>query len=126
MTPWSSCSFDIPPRENYYAVFCISNKYGLIDNKLKVTIPAIYDEFISMHVFQPFDLYGECSNEHYYIKIDDLIPVRINNKFGYINRQGLVKFPIIYDSVSVFENGKARVKINGVDLTIDKNGNKIK
>ena len=124
--PWSSCFFELPPKENYFSVICDQNgKLGLIDHKLNLVVPCTYDEFYQLWHFQPFELYSECSSAHYQIKEGELIPAKLKNQYGYIDRNGVVKIPFIYEQASHFENGKAKVTLNGVEITIDKNGNKI-
>lgn len=126
VTPRSNCFFDLPPKENYFAVICSQNgKYGLIDHNLKLVVDCIYEEFYLPH-FQPFELYSECRDCHYFIKNDDHIPARLNNKWGYISVSGVVKIPFLYEQVSDFENGKAAVLLNGVEITIDKMGTILK
>jgi hypothetical protein len=60
-----------------------------------------------------------------------LAAVKRNNKIGFINTEGREVIPCIYDFEPMgnhagFFNGKARVKLNGKQLTIDTNGNEIK
>lgn len=125
--PRSDCFFELPPGENYFAVICSQNgKLGLIDHNLNLVVQCIYDEFYQLWHYQPFELYSECSSAHYYIKEGELIPAKLKNQYGYIDRNGVVKIPFIYELASHFENGKAKVTLNGVEITIDKNGNKIK
>jgi hypothetical protein len=60
-----------------------------------------------------------------------LAAVKRNNKIGFINTEGREVIPCIYDfepmgNYAGFFNVKARVKLNGKQLTIDTNGNEIK
>jgi hypothetical protein len=124
---WSDCCFDIPPYENFFSIFCCNGKYGLIDHTITIRIPCIYNDFQEMWHFQPFELYGECKSngQHFFIKAEDLIPTKLSDHWGYIDRNGVVKIPFIYEQISHFESGKAKVKLNGIEFFIDENGNRI-
>lgn len=53
-------------------------------------------------------------------------PNSIFGKSGFIDENGKVVIPIIYDEASDFENGKAKVKIGEREFYIDKTANEIK
>lgn len=55
-----------------------------------------------------------------------LIPFNSNGKHGWIDKTGQVVIPLKYDDAESFENGKARVKLNGEWFYIDKQGNRVK
>lgn len=52
-----------------------------------------------------------------------LIPVKQDDKWGYINHKGKVVIPIQYEWVSIFRGNEAWVKKNGDWLRIDTQGN---
>ena len=52
-----------------------------------------------------------------------LIPVKKDDKWGYINHKGEIVIPIQYDWVSIFRNSEAWVKKQGEWLRIDPQGN---
>lgn len=53
----------------------------------------------------------------------DLASVRVDGKCGYINRQGEVLIPLLYDEAYSFsESGLARVVKNGIVFSIDTDG----
>ncbi len=57
---------------------------------------------------------------------EGLAKVRKGNKWGYINKNGTLIIPEIYDEAGVFSGGKSSVKMNGRWTEIDKNGKEIK
>lgn len=83
-----------------------NNKQGYINKKGEEIIPLIYD-FVPMNFS------------------DDFVPVRINNKYGYINKNGIEVIPFKFDSADLFNGNKAKVKLDGKEFYIDKNGNEI-
>ncbi len=54
-----------------------------------------------------------------------LYAVRINGKYGYIRRDGLVKIRPQFDNAGSFDNGCARVSIANHEFLIDTGGNRI-
>ena len=50
-----------------------------------------------------------------------LIEDRENHKYGYINKQGKIVIPCIYDKADDFSNGMATVMLDGIEFYIDKN-----
>ena len=118
----------------------LDGKWGLIDETEKEVVPIIYDLFWG-HIevidgfvvaklngkwgivdinsggkFVPF-LYDEIDIIHFwYISV-----VKLNGKYGFIDRTGKVVVPIIYDSVEYFSIYKdLRTKLNGKWCSIDK------
>jgi hypothetical protein len=53
--------------------------------------------------------------------IDSLIPVEINGKWGYIDKNGVIVIPAVYDDVRDFYEGLTMVKVNGKWKIIDIN-----
>ena len=56
---------------------------------------------------------------------DGLVPVSINNKWGYVNKKDKKVIDLIYDRASPFNNGYAIVTLDTIDYLIDTKGNKI-
>lgn len=57
---------------------------------------------------------------------EGLARVRLNNKYGFIDKQGKVIIPIKYDYVDTFSEGLARVELNEKYGFIDKQCNIVK
>ena len=57
---------------------------------------------------------------------EGLAVVKKNNKWGYVDKTGTVKIPLIYDKAYGFINGVAWVVQNGKNRYINKNGNCVK
>lgn len=81
---------------------------------------------------QEKDIYGYCDSLSGKIKIDckfdsaynfvkGLARVMINNRFGFINTQGILKIPAEYDHAADFSEGFAAVKKNQKYFFIDQN-----
>jgi hypothetical protein len=51
-----------------------------------------------------------------------LAAVKLNNKWGYIDIMNNVLIPINFDQAYMFNNGLAKVNVNGHEFEIDKNG----
>ncbi len=102
----------------------LNNKWGFIDVFGNLSIPVIYDEVIdfcederrqdsteitfefktewSASLFKKTQL---STQQHF-------APVNLNNKWGFVNRQGEITVPIVYDEVHSFLYGYALVKSN--------------
>ena len=48
--------------------------------------------------------------------------VRLNGKWGFIDKTGKEVIPLIYEEVSDFLNGLAKVRLNGRSFSIDTTG----
>lgn len=83
---------------------------GKLGFKLKSSretiIPAIYDNVGSFS--------------------EGLVCVKLNGKWGYIDKTGREIIPLWLDYANSFKKGIARVYLNGEWFTIDKNGNRVK
>ena len=84
------------------ALVMVNNKYGFIDTKGNMVIPAIYDDA------------GYFS--------DGLAYVKVNDKFGFIDTKGNMVIPAIYDYADDFFEGLTYVKVNDERGYIDKRG----
>ncbi len=56
---------------------------------------------------------------------DGLQLIKKNSKYGYMNTNGNVVIPLVYDYAETFENGVAKVKKDGNYFHINKKGNKV-
>lgn len=91
-----------------YERFLIADngKKGLIDiNTGKVIVPLIYD-YIG------------------YIS-EDMLEVKIGNKYGFVNIQNQQVIKLIYDYVESFDTGLAKVAKDGEQFYIDKTGKRV-
>ena len=91
------------PITNEYSLFQDSStgKYGYIHNG-SIVIPAKYDDV-------------------WYFS-EGLAKVKINGKWGFIDKSGTLVIPARYDGAGDFSEGLAWVKINGKNGFIDKSG----
>ena len=122
------------------AVVKLDGKYGFIDKKGKEVIPLKYDyaddfrdglakvELDGKYGFidktgeevipLKYDFAGEFS--------DGLAAVKLKEKWGYINEKGKKVISFKYEEANSFTGmGKAKVKLNGEEFYIDKNGNRV-
>lgn len=93
--------------ESEYCGFIGGGKWGFIDKLGEVIIPIKYDWAFNF-------------NEEI-----NLARVQINNKWGVINKNNKLIIPLIYDELEYFNEGKARIKLNGKSGNIDTLGNVI-
>ena len=71
--------------------------------------------------FEKQDDYDQVCGFH-----DGLAIVKLNGKYGFIDKTGKEIIPLIYDSAGDFSEGVANVKSNGKWITIDQTGEEIK
>ncbi len=76
---------------------------------------SILNESYASPVFEGYDTFKPKIKE-------GLQWVVINGKHGFIDRQGIVKIPAIYEYAGNFINGSAHVKLHGEDFYINKKG----
>ena len=81
-----------------------NGKYAIIDSQLNNVTPFKYDYIWS------FDK-------------NELCRVRMDNKYGLVNKQGEEQVPVIYDDITREEH-LYKVKLNGEEFTIDVFGNR--
>jgi hypothetical protein len=82
-------------------------RWGFIDGAGKEVIPAMYEQV------------GYFS--------EDLAPVVLNKKIGFINKQAKIVIEPQFDGmVKPFTNGLAVMSKDGVQIRIDKNGKGVK
>ena len=56
---------------------------------------------------------------------EGLARVKINGKWGFIDKTDTIVIPAKYDDAWTFSNGKALVELNGRRFFIDRNGNEV-
>ena len=81
-----------------------NGKYAIIDSQLNNVTPFKYD-FI------------------WHFDKNELCMVRMDNKYGLVNKQGEEQVPVIYDDITGEEH-LYKVKLNGEEFTIDVFGNR--
>lgn len=116
-----------------------THKYGILNKNGKLIVPFIYDfmeqceevgtgkKYISVSknyrygALNPdFTDWIEPKNQEQFLFWEGLAYVKFNNKYGYINHEGEIIIPIIYDKADNFYNGKAKVVLNGKNIIIDR------
>ena len=86
--------------------FNVDGKYGFkLKSSGEIVIPPKYD------------LAGSFS--------EGLAAVKLNGKYGFIDKTGKEVIPLKYDGAYSFRKGLAKVKLNGKWIKIDKNGNRV-
>ncbi|WP_312075588.1 WG repeat-containing protein [Chryseobacterium sp.] len=99
--------FEISFLSNNTAIIKKNNLYGLINDKGKIIMEPKYQKI--------------SYNDGAYINGDDeLILVKLNNKIGFVDRNGNMKIDFQYEDVTSFNNKLAPVKLNGKWGYIDK------
>jgi len=117
----------------------LDNKMGLIDKQNNIIAPIIYDIIYgrihkNIVIVKLDGKYGLIDNktgkEVFPIKYDNihsfrggLAVVRLNNKFGFVDKDGNLVVPIIYSWAYDFREGLARVRYDGKWGFVDTTGN---
>lgn len=84
----------------------LNNKFGIIDVNGKEIIPNIYEDIYSVS----FNNNEENDfNKYKSLFYNDIIAVKLNNKWGYLNRNNINITPIIYDTIKNFNEEVAIV-----------------
>ena len=127
-------------------VYNKDDKYGILDINGNVIVNAIYDSVSYVNNLDDIEYYDKYNHSGYsnYIEkyecflsefetnntykhdteVSSLIAVSIDNKHGYIDKQGNFIIPLIYDYAYDFNiAGLAEVRINEVNKIIDTKGN---
>jgi len=117
-----------------YAGFKLNNKHGVIDSTGKEIFSAEYDNvqtttdgiFVSKNgkwaMLDPAGRLGQFKFSEVAAFSDDLACVKMNAKYGFINRKGETVIPFIYSSNGYFINGHCAVKYQGKYGVINKEG----
>lgn len=104
---------------NTYALVVLSGKYGVVDNTGKEIIkPDTYDFIETFSDDLAVVNMGGKWNDEYNPEFE-------GGKWGFIDKAGKVIIPLQYDSVQDFYKGKAKVKLNGREFYIDKEGKEV-
>lgn len=128
----------IPVSEDFAKVR-IGSKWGIIDDNGKEIIPVNYahimadEEFFAgravsnISKWSVFDLYGYLKTKLTYDSVqsmsDGRIPVKRNNRWGYLDRYGVEIISPIFEEAYPFKNEVAHVRFFGQSGLIDRNGN---
>ena len=84
----------------------LNDKWGYIDKIGHEVIPLKYDSAGAFH--------------------KGLAPAKLNGKWGFIDKSGKEVIPLKYDEIEFYsKNDKTKVKLNGEEFYIDKNGNRV-
>jgi tetratricopeptide (TPR) repeat protein len=125
------------------ALIKLNDKWGYIDKTGNEVIPCIYDDAYSFNLeLQGLALVKLNDNFHYidtkgkrwkyeeaYGFNEDLAPVMLNGKWGYIDEDKNEVIPLKYDNACSFNQelqGMAKVKLDGKEFFIDKTGKYVK
>jgi outer membrane protein OmpA-like peptidoglycan-associated protein len=103
----------IGPFDEGLAPFGLNNKFGYIDKKGNVVIPAMFAGYMKFSE-------GLASVEK---KGESHVSLASDNKWGYITPNGTFSINPQYEYAAPFSNGVAGVKIDGKYGFIDKSGN---
>lgn len=113
-------------------------RYGYINNNGEMVIPCQYYDarsfseglafVLSDRQKKEFRLIDTAGNTVLFSNIyndahmfsEGLLPVRKDRKWGFIDKDGVEKIPIKYDSAECFVDGIAKVRLFGIDGMIDK------
>lgn len=126
-----------------YSAVAIADKWGLIDVKGEYVVKSQHDFLGGVHEglcsFKQNDRYGfidtkgEVKIEPQFFWVgqfsEGLCAISTDfrskepRKYGYIDTTGKIVIEFKFESALKFENGKAKVQLNGKWLTIDKSGN---
>lgn len=118
-----------------YINVCISGKWGCIDKKGRIVIPCLYDKWIyfrdegvaevkkdnevlvinkSNHVFRNivgfYKNWEDSYNDYLTYFQEGLGKVCEGGKYGFVNLDGEMVIPYLYDSAGTFSNGLVKVK----------------
>lgn len=132
---------DVTDFVDGYAVVRKNDKWGVIDKTGKQTIACSYDSIDKwnngIYRVQKGNLYGLVKTNgtvvqavKYLIismpsKDENRTPIRLGDKWGFIDNDGAIVISIKYSSVNSFDSGRAFVEINDDFFYIDRNGNRV-
>ena len=122
-----------------------NGKWGAVDKHNKLVIPLKYGFLMPFYegVASAYQKkYGKAALINYNGKeltdfiydfmngcFEGRVCVKLNGKYGFLDRDGKIVIPIIYDwpndSPFLFKDGKAKVSLDGEIFFIDINGNRI-
>jgi hypothetical protein len=112
--------------KNDTAVITVNEKDGLVNRDGTVQIKPIYKKIYKFTEIER-NTYSHLNyvNFHWLHMGEEQYAVvkNIDNKYGIISKDGRLKLKVIYDSISNFFNGYAKVEIDGKFGLIDENFN---
>lgn len=125
-----------------HAVVKKNGKWGIINKENNEVMPIMFDGLISRPDYYSYHIIQKDKKRGYYdkqtlkitipIKYDDagffyekLACVKLNDKYGFIDENGIERIPFIYDDAKRFSEGLACVKIKDKWGFINKDGNQI-
>lgn len=146
--------FDDKPSDGTYRVKNTYELYGLINTNGDLILPVEYDWIEGMHegvssvrkgenyalinnkgkfvTGFDYDGMGVCYEDRLYVYKKDN---NGKNKYGFLDKQGKLVIPMIYDDLAmdwndpysqlIFVNGHIRVKLNEETFLIDREGNRV-
>jgi len=95
----------------------LDGKTGFLDLGLNIVLPVEYDVVESFSGGLAIVNIGGKYNSQWVLE---------GGKFGVIDKKGKLIVPVIYDSIKSFDaEGKAKVKLNGEEFSINKIGEKV-
>ncbi|WP_026476125.1 WG repeat-containing protein [Alkaliphilus transvaalensis] len=123
------------------AAVWLDGKWGYINHDNEIVVPIEFDYYgmefgdgliilkddeyhfynLKTHELTKYEMHFDFVNEPQ----EGLAPVLLDGKWGFINPEGDVIVPIIYDSVGVFSEGRAGVKVGNYWGYVDQQGNVI-
>jgi len=107
------------------AIVCVKDgedyKYGFIDKTSEVVIPIMYD-WLDTYFIDGLCCAGIFTEIERFIDRDGIERVKLDKKYGFINKKGEWKIQPKYRSVGCFYKGLCRVGINGKKGLINRNG----
>lgn len=111
-------TYDQVTQEGGFWKVKLDEKTGFLDSTLRVAIPIEYDVTYSFSEGLIAVNIGGKFNQNYVIE---------GGKWGFVDKQGVRVVPVIYDDVvhSFNADGKAKVKLNGEEFYINKQGEKV-
>jgi WG containing repeat len=122
LLPWCLLIIEIPSKNKISVIFTWNKKYGLINYKCELIANRLYDDLYADFRF----FLDEGSRNHMRLDGEDtFIRVKSNNLFGFLIDNGERIIPRIYDQAEDFKNGRAKVKLNGIEFYIDENGDRV-
>ncbi|MDR3110604.1 MAG: WG repeat-containing protein, partial [Planctomycetaceae bacterium] len=115
-----------------------NGKIGIINQYGKLVVPVEYervmfcDAYFCVRNFKEqttmFSYDGKqlCADiDNFQVLSEGLIAVKKDGKWGYIDASGKIVIPFLFDEVTSFQYGIAKVKHEKTHYTIDRNGNEL-
>lgn len=130
---WDGCRYRKQGRFSVQEDLGVEQKHGFVDSVGQIVVPVKYSmvgDFVDSMAFVAIGKYDEyvassmAANDNNPNNIGDF-----HGKYGFINYNGEEVIPLIYDNAGTFNNGYAKVGINGNYYMrygfIDKSGKRV-